>query len=91
MKSKIKKHDSGLEISVEQIGGRQRALLDAFQECEEGRCSCQTTEYQKLEAIDVQSADDAIRIRLKPRSGQTIDESAVQDCLEYTLEQATKR
>ena len=50
MKAEIKKHDSGLDISVEQVGDNQQALLDAFQECQEGRCSCQTTEYQKLEA-----------------------------------------
>ncbi len=34
MKSKIRKHDSGLDISVEQVGDRQRALLDAFLECQ---------------------------------------------------------
>jgi len=58
---------------------------------EEGRCWCKAIEYQKLESIDVQSVDDAIRIQLRPRSGETIDEAAVQGCLEYTLEEATKR
>ncbi len=90
MESKIEKNDSGLDISVEQVGQRQRALLDAFQACQQGRCSCKTSEYEKLESIDVQSDDDAIRIRLKPRSGETIDQSAVEDCLDYTLEKATK-
>lgn len=91
MKSKIRKRKSGLDISVEQVGDRKKALLDAFQECQQGRCSCRTSEYHKLESIDVHSADDAIRIQLTPKSGETIDELAVQDCLEYTLEQATKR
>jgi len=91
MKSKIQKHDSGLDISVEQVGDRQQALLNAFQECQEGRCSCKTDEYQKLDSIDVRSVGDTIQIRLEPRSGETIDESAVQDCLDYTLGQATKR
>jgi len=90
MKSKITKHESGLSISVEQVGDSQQALLDAFQECQEGRCSCKTTEYEKLAAIQVQCVGDAIRIHLRPRSGDTIDESAVQDCLDYTLDKATK-
>ncbi len=90
MKSQITKQGSGLDISVDQVGDGQQAVLDAFQECQEGRCSCKTSEYEKLEAIEVQPVDDAIRIRLKPRSGESIDESAVQDCLDYTLEKATK-
>ncbi len=90
MKSKITKYDSGLDISVEQVGDNQEALLDAFQECQEGRCSCKTSEYEKLESIDVQSGNDAIRIRLKPRSGESIDESAVRDCLDHTLDKASK-
>ncbi len=90
MKSQITKQGFGLDISVEQVGDSQQALLDAFQECQEGRCSCKTSEYEKLEAIDVQPVDDAILIQLRPRSGETIDESAVQDCLEYTLDKATK-
>ena len=90
MKSKVTKHDSGLDISVEQVGDSQRALLDAFQECQEGRCSCKTAEYEKLASIDVQAGNDAIRIRLKPRSGATINQAAVEDCLEYPLDKATK-
>ncbi len=39
----------------------------------------------------MQSVDDAIRIQLRPRSGAAIDESAVQDCLDYTLDKAKKR
>ena len=90
MKSNITKHGSGLDISVEHVGDRQQALVDAFQECQEGRCSCKTSEYEKLEAIEVQPVDDAIRIRRKPRSGETIDQSAVEACLDYTLDKATK-
>jgi len=91
MKFKISKHDSGLDISVEQVGDGQQALLDAFQECREGRCACRTTEYEKLEAIDVKSVGDAVQIRLEPRSGETIDEAVVRDCMEYTLGEALKQ
>ena len=90
MKSHITMQGSGLDISVEQVGDRKQALLDAFQECQEGRCSCKTREYEKLESIDVQSVEDGVRIQLTPMSGETIDESAIEDCLEYTLEKATK-
>ncbi len=91
MKSQITKQASGLSISVEQVGDSQQALLDAFQECEEGRCSCKTSEYEKLDSIDVRSVGDGIQIRLEPRSGETIDESVVRGCLDYTLGRATKR
>jgi hypothetical protein len=68
--------------------GRSRRL-DAFRERQEGRCSCKTTEFEKLDSIDVLSVGEGVHIHLIPRSGETIDESAVQQCLDYTLEQAT--
>ena len=65
-------------------GGEHEQLLAAFGECQEGRCSCPTDEYQKLASIDVQESADVIRLHLKVKPGEAIDTSQIAACLDYT-------
>ena len=41
-------------IELTEVAGRQAELLEAFGECQEGRCWCPTGEYLKVAAMDVQ-------------------------------------
>ena len=40
--------------------GNKEKLLEAFQECSEGRCSCPTQEYEKVEKLDIISTENSI-------------------------------
>lgn len=82
--------DNGVTIEVTGVGDKQQQLLAAFGECRDGRCSCPTTEYEKVEAmeLDVQPSDDAMAITLQAKPGTQFDTDQVAACLDYTLEQA---
>ncbi|HEX8939469.1 MAG TPA: hypothetical protein VF763_04840 [Candidatus Limnocylindrales bacterium] len=80
--------EQGLAIEIEGVGARQEQLLTAFGECAAGQCSCPTDEYQKVEAMEVVPADDAISIRLAARPGTSFDTGEIERCLDYTVEQA---
>jgi hypothetical protein len=41
-------------IELTEVGGQQDDLLAAFAECQSGRCSCPTEEYQKVASMEVQ-------------------------------------
>lgn len=84
MKYSIKEEGSDLKIAVEQIGGKQSQVLQELKECAEGRCSCPTPQYDKLEAIEINAGNDKIDIGLKAKAGQKIDESDINKCLEHT-------
>jgi hypothetical protein len=61
-----------------------RILGAIHQECQEGRCSCPTQEYSKLESLEIESNEDTIRLKLKSKPDEQLDESEIGKCLEYT-------
>ena len=91
MKYTIKGKAEGLEIEIEQLGGGQQKVLESLQECAQGKCSCPTSQYEKLDAIRVSPAADSVSIELKAKSGETIEESEIQKCLEYTARRAANK
>jgi len=86
MKYRIAENQNGLEIKVEDVKGKKEKLLQAFQECQEGRCSCPTEEYKKLDTLEIDHSDESIQLRLRPKRGVKVDKTEINRCLEYTAE-----
>lgn len=84
MKYKIESADNEVNIEVTETKGKQEKLLQAFQECQEGRCTCPTQEYSKLDSLEIEGDEDTIRLKLKSKSNVKFDESEIGKCLEYT-------
>jgi len=75
-------------IQITGVGERQDELLQALGECQEGRCSCPTDEYEKVAAMEVQPGQDRIDIRLGAKPGTSLDTSEIEACLDYTVQRA---
>ncbi len=84
MEANIKKTENGIEIDVTQLEGKKDELLEAFQECSEGRCTCPTEEYRKVDAIQVTDGEDEIQLSIKAKDDQQIDTAEIEKCLDYT-------
>lgn len=89
MKYKIEEEQNGINIEVSETKGKQDKLLEAFQECQEGRCTCPTQEYTKLEALEIEKEEDTIHLHLKSKPGKEFDISEINKCLEYTENKVT--
>ncbi len=76
---------SSVAIELTEVAGRQEELLEAFGECQQGRCSCPTDEYLKVASMEVQPAEDRIAITLKAKPGTTLDTAEIAACLDYTV------
>ncbi len=79
-----------LEIEIVGVGEGRDELLAAFGDCQEGNCSCPTNEYEKVAAMDVESAPDAIHIRLGAKPGTDFDTREIEACLDYTVRRPPK-
>jgi hypothetical protein len=66
-------------------------VLEALQECQEGRCGCPTDQYERLAGMDFATPDDEIRVTLRPRGGAALDTDAVRSCVEYMVQQAESK
>ena len=84
MKYQISKKAQEVEIKVGGVEGQEQQLLDAFQECQEGRCTCPTQEYQKLDSLQVEQVNGEINLRLKPKKGAEFDQVEIERCLAHT-------
>ena len=87
MKYKIDDTDNGIDIKINNINDEQTALLEALQDCQQGRCSCPTDEYKKLESLDIEQSEDGIQLRLKSKAGTQLDKNEINRCLDHTAEQ----
>jgi hypothetical protein len=72
-------------IELTKVAGPRDELLEAFGECQAGRCSCPTEEYEKVAEMGVQPAGDQIAITLEAQPGTKLDPAAISACLEYTV------
>lgn len=78
--------DATVAIQITGVGERQGELLAAFGECQEGRCSCPTDEYEKVAVMEVQPGQDRIDIQLEAKPGTSLDASEIEACLDYTVQ-----
>lgn len=84
MKYKVESAENEVNIEVTETKGKQEKLLQAFQECQESRCTCPTQEYSKLDSLEIESDEDTIKLKLKSKPDVKFDESEIGKCLEYT-------
>lgn len=83
MKRAVRSNPEGLIIEVSEISGQQGQLLAEFRACQEGRCSCPTNEYEKLDSLNIEAASGKVRLSLKAKSGHVLDGSEIQKCLDH--------
>ena len=64
-------HAGDDEVTIDLVDTTDRApqVLEALQECQEGRCRCPTDQYERLAGMDIATRGGAIRVRLRPRGG----------------------
>jgi len=94
MKSKITKVNNGIEINITELNvlnEEQEKLLEAFQECSEGRCTCPTQEYEKVESLNIVSTGQIIQLSIKSKDNTVIDTKEIEKCLAYTKDKVTNK
>jgi len=91
MKYRIDENETGIDISVTDAQDDKQELLEAFRECQEGRCSCPTEEYKKLASLEVAQDEAGIQLRLRSKDGKVIDKSEIEKCLAYTSERVKEK
>ncbi|MDC1287900.1 hypothetical protein N8198_08435 [Gammaproteobacteria bacterium] len=89
MKYKVESTENEVRIEVSGTRGKQKKLLEAFQECQEGRCTCPTREYSKLDSLEIETGEDTIKLKLKSKPDVKFDDSEISKCLEHTKRKVT--
>ena len=90
MEYSIKSKPGALKIKIHQLDEAQQEVLDSISACAHGECSCPTSQYEKLEFIQILPEADGLSIELKAKPGETISRAEIEKCLQFTAEQVGK-
>jgi hypothetical protein len=82
---KIEKQGDELQIQISKIKENKERILEKFNQCKEGNCSCPTDQYTKVKDLDILNQDEKIIIKLKPRDNENFDEKEIEKCVEFTI------
>ncbi len=82
---RVQDQPQGVAIHLTEVAGRERQLLEAFQACQSGHCTCPTEEYQKVAGMQVIQAADEITLQLQARPGTRLDTGEIAACLDHTI------
>lgn len=86
---RVKEKASKLSIEITDVSGQEHRLMQAFGECQSGKCSCPTDEYAKLASMKLEQSGDRIRIELAPKPGERLNVAEIAACLDYTTDRVT--
>jgi hypothetical protein len=75
----------------EAADGNRDEVLGAFQQCQEGRCACPTTQYEKLQTLDMEAGPDDIELCLTPKPAEVFEQEQIEKCLDFTIEYSSER
>ncbi|MCB1909274.1 MAG: hypothetical protein KDH15_18070 [Rhodocyclaceae bacterium] len=84
MKTKIERNANGVAVRISDVAGRTERLMEAFRECQEGRCSCPTDEYRNVQSVDVSQSGTDLTLSIKAKAGRQIDVAEIEKCLAHT-------
>ena len=88
MNHKISNQKDGIKIKISDVQEKQSELLQSFELCQKGQCDCPTDQYDKLEALNIQSSENEIILNLKAKEGEKFDGSEIEKCVDFTIKKA---
>ena len=85
----IKETNGSLEITIHGWDGSPGPFDGAFRKCRRwGHCLCPFDDQLNIDSLHIASCDDAIVLRLVPRSDVTLDQEAIRRRLDFTIARA---
>lgn len=86
MKFSVEKRDGGLCIRIENLAGREHAVLDTLRECRKNSAwACPSGECVNIETMEARVTDGVVYLTVTPRSGAELSPTSIEECMRYML------
>lgn len=82
---KIENQNENLNIYITDIKKGKEKILEKFNQCKEGNCSCPTDQYAKIKDLDILNQDEKISIKLKPKVNENFNKKEIEECVNFTI------
>lgn len=85
MKIHVGRQDGGLSVRIENLAGREDAVLEAVRECRKSAWACPSGECMNIGTMEALAEEGAVFLTLTPRPGAELSPTAIEECLHYML------
>ena len=85
MRYQVEKQGADVIVRIDDVAGRERALIDAIHLCRQSAWACQSGECCNIGAIEEHVEGGSVVLKLIPRSGVEVNPRGIEICLRYTL------
>ena len=90
MKFRIEERDGGLSVHIDDIAGREQALVDAIRTCRTSAWACPSGECMNIAHIAERVEQGTLILALTPRPAARLDARGIEQCLRYMLADEAK-
>lgn len=81
----IEKSGAGLKVRIDNMAGREEAVVAKLRACRQSAWACPSGECTKIGSMQDRSADGCIYLDLEPRAGDELSATGIEQCLGYML------
>ena len=79
---KINQVTGGVRVELVGVGHEKDVLLETLGSCADGSCACSSTEYEKVQSLQISSSADDITLDIAVKPGETIDAHCINECID---------
>ena len=87
----IEKSGTGLNVRIDDVAGREQAVLEEIRKCRQSAWACPSGECMNIGTMEERSGDGCVFLTFTPRSGEQLSPSGIEQCLRYMLHDFAKQ
>lgn len=82
----IEKVGNGLSVRIEDVAGREHAVLERIRYCRRTAWACPSGECMNIGTMEERSEAGRVSLNLTPRPGEELSGAGIEECLRYMLQ-----
>jgi hypothetical protein len=85
MKLRIEKVPTGLTITIDDMAGHERTLVERIRRCRETAWACPSGECEKIWKLEDRVEEGRLFLSLTPKPGEELSPARMEKCMGYML------
>ena len=90
MKYHILKQDNRLSVQIDDVSGREAALVEKIRQCRQSAWACPSGECLNIGSIEERIEEGRVLLTFIPRPDAQLNSSGIEECLRYMLHEPVK-
>lgn len=81
----VERQGARLNVRIEELAGREQAVIEALRACRASAWACPSGECVNIGTMDAWADEGVVHLTLVPRAGASLSAAGIELCLRYML------